>query len=49
MGIQDILWRIWGHKKPAKKAQKSKKGFFRDQGILHCLLRITIQIPVNYI
>jgi predicted AAA+ superfamily ATPase len=26
---------------PVKKVQKSKKGFFRDQGILHYLLKIT--------
>ena len=40
---QTFLWRNMGAftSNPAKKVQKSKKGFFRDQGILHYLLRIT--------
>jgi len=40
---QTFLWRNMDAytKNPAKKVQKSKKGFFRDQGILHYLLKIT--------
>jgi predicted AAA+ superfamily ATPase len=40
---QTFLWRNLDAytKNPAKKVQKSKKGFFRDQGILHYLLKIT--------
>lgn len=40
---QTFLWRNMDAyiKNPVKKAQKSKKGFFRDQGMLHYLLRIT--------
>ncbi len=39
---QTFLWRNLDAftKNPVKKAQKSKKGFFRDQGILHHLLRV---------
>jgi len=40
---QTFLWRnlhAYG-RNPVKKVQKSKKGFFRDQGILHYLLKIT--------
>jgi len=40
---QTFLWRNLDAytKNPAKKVQKAKKGFFRDQGILHYLLKIT--------
>ncbi len=40
---QTFLWRNMDAyaNNPAKKVQKSKKGFFRDQGILHYLLKIT--------
>ncbi len=40
---QTFLWRNLDayDKNPVKKVQKSKKGFFRDQGILHYLLKIT--------
>jgi len=39
---QTFLWRNMDPytNNPAKKVQKSKKGFFRDQGILHYLLKI---------
>jgi len=40
---QTFLWRNLPPytKNPLKKVQKAKKGFFRDQGILHYLLKIT--------
>ncbi len=40
---QTFLWRnLHAYDgNPVKRVQKSKKGFFRDQGILHYLLRIT--------
>ncbi len=40
---QTFLWRNLNayDKNPVKKVQKSKKGFFRDQGMLHYLLKIT--------
>jgi len=40
---QTFLWRNMDAyaNHPVKKVQKSKKGFFRDQGILHYLLKIT--------
>jgi predicted AAA+ superfamily ATPase len=39
---QTFLWRNLPPctKNPLKKVQKAKKGFFRDQGILHYLLKI---------
>jgi len=39
---QTFLWRNMDAytNNPAKKVQKAKKGFFRDQGILHYLLKI---------
>ena len=39
---QTFLWRNLDAytKNPLKKVQKSKKGFFRDQGLLHYLLKI---------
>lgn len=40
---QTFLWRNLPPytKNPLKKVQKAQKGFFRDQGILHYLLKIT--------
>jgi hypothetical protein len=40
---QTFLWRNLEAytKNPLKKVQKSKKGFFRDQGLLHYFLKIT--------
>ncbi len=40
---QTFLWRNLDAytNNPAKKVQKSKKGLFRDQGVLHYLLKIT--------
>ncbi|MBM9612687.1 DUF4143 domain-containing protein [Desulfobulbus rhabdoformis] len=40
---QTFLWRNLPPytKNPLKKVQKAKKGFFRDQGLLHYFLKIT--------
>ena len=39
---QTFIWRNLDsyHKNPLKKVQKAKKGFFRDQGLLHYFLKI---------